>query len=126
MVALIVMVSGAGLIATAPVSDVYADAYTDPYGAVAADAPSAPLQQRGEETGFEVLRHTDGAGVLTIATQPSDFVVVRVNTNGTIRTSGYGTVSVALPAGQATVEVDAPGVWRYEFAPTPAPPSEAG
>lgn len=127
MVALIVIVSGAGLIATAPVSDVYADSYANPYGVVAGDVPSAPLQQRGEETGFEVLRHAGGAGVLTIMADPNDFLVVRVTAAGTIRTSGYGTVTLALPADQATVEVDASGVWRYEFAPAdPARQPEAG
>lgn len=123
VIALMVVLTGGAVMATAPVTDVYADSYPaggqyDAFGAI--PISEIAMLAAGSHVGYEVLRHDGPASVLTVtAATPDAYLVVRVDDDGVTRTSGYGSVSVLLPAGSQAVEVDADAEWAYEQRPMP-------
>lgn len=131
MVALLTIFTGAALIATTPMTDVYADsAYGYDYGsAVARDEFGAAIISEkamfseGTEYGYEVLRHDGPAEVLRITAQYPDAVIrVRMDVDGEetgpLRSSSYrGVADVLLPAGSQPVEISVEGAWTYQVLP---------
>ena len=131
MVALLTIFTGAALIATTPMTDVYADSnYGYEYGnAVALNEFGAAIVSekamfsQGAEYGYEVLRHDGPAEVLRITAQYPDAVIrVRIDVDGeetgALRSSSYrGVADVVLPEGSQPVEISVEGAWTYEVLP---------
>jgi hypothetical protein len=131
MVALMTIFTGAAVIATTPMTDVYADsAYNYDYGtAVTRDEFGAAILSEkamfseGSEYGYEVLRHDGPAEVLRITAQYPDAVIrVRIDVDGEeagpLRSSSYrGVADVLLPEGSQPVEISVEGAWTYQVLP---------
>lgn len=138
MVALMTIFTGAAIIATTPVSDVYADpALGYDYGtAVERDEFGAAIISEkmmfdsGAEYGYEVLRHDGEAGILRITADYSGAVIrVRVDPDGDgpdmMRSSSHrGVADIYLPEGSVPVEISVEGAWSYAFEPIAAAPDE--
>lgn len=136
VVCLGVLLAGGTWMATAPVTDSYADssgtggANTDAFGAV--PLAEQALLSAGQQSGYAVLRHNGAAAVLSI-TVPSGsgaasdaatgtLATVKVDDGGHLtRTSGRGTVEVVLPAGSQAIEVNTEGDWSYTTRPLLTP-----
>lgn len=130
--------AGAAVIATTPVSDVYADpALGYDYGtAIERDEFGAAIISEklmfsaGAEYGYEVLRHEGEAGLLRITADYADAVIrVRVDVDGDepgpMRSSAHrGVAEIYLPAGSLPVEISVEGAWSYTFTPLSGPPAD--
>lgn len=131
MVALMTIFTGAAIIASTPMTDVYADsAYGYDYGSAvvrdefgAAIISEKAMFSEGAEYGYEVLRHDGPAEVLRITAQYPDAVIrVRIDVDGEetgpLRSSSYrGVADVLLPAGSQPVEISVEGPWTYQVLP---------
>lgn len=131
MVALLTIFTGAAIIATTPMTDVYADsAYGYGYGSAvvrdefgAAIISEKAMFSEGAEYGYEILRHNGAAEVLRITAQYPDAVIrVRIDVDGDetgpLRSSSYrGVADVLLPAGSQPVEISVEGPWTYQVLP---------
>lgn len=131
MVALFTIFTGAAIIATTPMTDVYADsAYGYDYGSAvvrdefgAAIISEKAMFSEGAEYGYEILRHDGEAEVLRITAKYPDAVIrVRIDVDGEetgpLRSSSYrGVADVLLPAGSQPVEISVEGPWTYQVLP---------
>lgn len=131
MVALLTIFTGAAIIATTPMTDVYADsAYGYDYGSAvvrdefgAAIVSEKAMFSEGAEYGYEILRHDGEAELLRITAEYPDAVIrVRVDVDGEetgpLRSSSYrGVADVLLPAGSQPVEISVEGPWTYQVLP---------
>lgn len=129
MVALLTIFTGAAIIATTPMTDVYAESAYGYDSAVALNEFGAAIISEkamfseGAEYGYEVLRHNGEAEVLRITAEYPDAVIrVRIDidgeASGPLRSSSYrGVADVLLPAGSQPVEISVEGAWTYQVLP---------
>lgn len=127
MVALMTIFTGAAIIATTPMTDVYAGydygsaVVRDEFGA--AIISEKAMFSEGAEYGYEILRHDGEAEVLRItAAYPDAVIRVRIDVDGEatgpLRSSSYrGVADVLLPAGSQPVEISVEGAWTYQVLP---------